>query len=37
MNDLSPGLRRRTSKTGVMSTPTKKPIRVVDIDRAAKK
>lgn len=35
--ELSPGLRRRTSKTGVMSTPTKKPIRPVDLEMAAKK
>lgn len=35
--DLSPGLRKKTSKTGMMSTPTKKPIRNLDLERAAKK
>ena len=36
--NMSPCLtRKKTSKTAVLSTPTKKPVRSLEIERAAKK
>lgn len=35
--EVSPEMKRRISKSGVMSTPTKKPVRTVDLELAARK